>query len=170
MPAHLFFLNSDRVSEHRNQRSMGFRASRRAIRLTAGVFIALAAICAVLPRTASAGCSSHLAARMDPFAQLAPVEILERFAVSTESGPVAATPAAPKPCSGPFCSERRSDPGRVPSVPERIRLDRWGFLSEALTLEAPAERLLPPADSAGEPSRHNLSIDRPPRLPGASTR
>jgi hypothetical protein len=165
-------LNSHRVIDQRNRGIMGFRVSGRAILSVASAFIALFAAGPGMPSRALAGCSSYIVAHPDPLARLAHVQILERStsAASIEIEPLVTTAAGPKPCTGPFCSERRADPRSVPDASDPVPAVRWGFLSEALTLLAPTGQVLPAVDSPGRPARHGFSIERPPRPREASIR
>lgn len=144
---------------------MGSQVSGRGMRTVAGVLVALVAVVLAAPSKANAGCARHVAVRPDPLDDLARLESLQGD-VSTDDAltPHSIPSDLPKPCSGPSCSGRPAVPMPAPLVVHPDRSDRWGCLADALAVNGPECKLLPPPDHTERPRNTGTSIDRPPRL------
>jgi hypothetical protein len=106
----------------------------------AGVLLALVAFVVAAPSKVQAGCTSHVRVPGQPGSlvnRLDPLIVGEAGRIQDGSA-TPATPAVPRPCSGPTCSGKSSPPA-LPSISETRYVEAWaclGLITRRLTLDS----------------------------------
>ncbi|OJW17873.1 MAG: hypothetical protein BGO49_30760 [Planctomycetales bacterium 71-10] len=127
------------------------------MRLAPATLVALAAMLALAPRPAQAGCSSRVH----------PGEHSRAIGLDELTGDDAPPPGRIPPCSGPMCSD---GPG-TPMAPVLIAPDVWRELwcdaSAACRRDRTGRPLAPGDGPPAAPSPDPADVERPPRRPAA---
>lgn len=130
------------------------------MRLAPAALVALAAMLAIAPRSAQAGCSSRVHPGEHPRA-------IGLAALVELSGDLTPLPGRIPPCSGPMCSD---GPG-TPMAPVLIAPDVWRELwcdaSAACRRDRVGRPLAPCSGPPAAPSPDTADVERPPRRPAA---
>jgi hypothetical protein len=142
----------------------------RLVRPLADALLVLLAWALVAPSNARAGCSQpgngpagrdHLAGFLDPLI------VAGSEAPGAPASP-AATPARPRPCSGPSCSAPTAPPA-APSVAVTRSVELWACLRAVPVPAEPRPSVFPPLPCDLRPVRRGASVFHPPRPDSAQS-
>ncbi len=136
---------------------------------TLGLLLALIVV-ACAPSSARARCGGY-ATSTPGHALGASLAMLESIEAETPAGDELrpSLPGGDRPCSGPRCSEKRSEAPMSPTTPLPVEGGQWGLAITGPRLAIPGPAGAPAAEGRPRPRRVANPLERPPRSPSVTS-